>query len=395
MTRNRKLRLLAAAVSSTLSTAAFAVEPMVVKLSDGVAFTPTLKLGAAYDDNFRAVEDKEESSWISTIAPTLSLGGDNGKAKYDLSYTASHELYHSSRKDDNTDHILAANAQFAFDARNRVRLNAGYRKMEETASADQQIENDKYNTTNVGAGYTYGADSATGQIRLGVSHDRLRYDNSYRFDDGSRLNAGKERDSTSYVGTFLYRVAPKTKALIEARHTQHDYVSNKALDSNNNALLVGAEWEATAFTTGSVKLGRERKDFDLASKGDASTGMWEVGVTWAPLTYSTFSLNTRAGFDEGSDGADAIETQSTTLAWNHNWSQRVSSTVSYTRTDQDYDRPGNPREDNIDTFSVGVTYKLRRWLDVGIGYKHAENDSTQDGKSYKRNTYGVTLNASL
>jgi len=312
-----------------------------------------------------------------------------------VSYTASHELYHSSRKDDNTDHILAANAQFAFDARNRVRLNAGYRKMEETASADQQIENDKYNTTNVGAGYTYGADSATGQIRLGVSHDRLRYDNSYRFDDGSRLNAGKERDSTSYVGTFLYRVAPKTKALIEARHTQHDYVSNKALDSNNNALLVGAEWEATAFTTGSVKLGRERKDFDLASKGDASTGMWEVGVTWAPLTYSTFSLNTRAGFDEGSDGADAIETQSTTLAWNHNWSQRVSSTVSYTRTDQDYDRPGNPREDNIDTFGVGVTYKLRRWLDVGIGYKHAENDSTQDGKSYKRNTYGLTLNASL
>lgn len=65
MTPSRKLSLVAAAVISSLSTAVLAVEPMEIKVKDGLAFTPTLKLGAAYDDNFRAVEDNAESSWIT------------------------------------------------------------------------------------------------------------------------------------------------------------------------------------------------------------------------------------------------------------------------------------------------------------------------------------------
>lgn len=388
-------RLLLAVLVSTLGSSAWALEPATVELTETWALTPTLKLGVGYDDNFRAAETREESSMVSTIAPTLAIGADNGKLKLDARYTANHETYHSSRKDDNTDHILSANAQADFDARNRLRLNAGYRKIEETATADQKVENDRFNTTNIGGTYTYGADSAAGQLRLGLNHDRLRYDNGINPVDGNRLNADKERDSNAYAGTFLYRVAPKTQAVLEGRYTQYEYVSNSALDSNNKALLLGAEWEATAFTTGSLRIGRERKEFDIASKGRASTGMWEAAVTWSPLTYSSLTLNTRAGFDEGSDGADSIETRATTLAWNHTWSERISSNLSYTRSDQEFDRPLNPREDTLDTISLGLSYKLRRWLDVGVGYKYTENDSTQPGKSYQRNLYGVTLDASL
>lgn len=394
MNSHLQKHLIAAAVAATLSPAAWALDPAPLWQAEGLAFTPTLKLGVSHDDNFRAAESNEQSSTITNIAPTLALGADTGKTKLELRYTANHEIYHSSREDDNTDHLLGANAEFRFDARNRLRLDANYRKVEETASADQKIENDKYNSTTFGAGYTYGADSATGQIRLGLSHDRLRYDNT-TVSNNKVLNADKERDSTGLTGTFLYRVAPKTKALVEARVTQHDYVSNPRLDSDNAALLVGAEWEATAFTTGSAKVGRERKDFDRPDKDNASTGMWEVGVSWAPLTYSTFSLNTRRGFDEGSDDADAIETQSWTLSWDHSWTDRLSSKLTYTRSNQDYDRPANPREDTLESVGFGVTYKMRRWLDVGIGYKYTENDSTQSAKSYQRNVVGITVNASL
>ncbi len=388
-------RLLAATVASTLSATAWALDPMPVRVSEGLALTPTLKLGLGYDDNFRAVESGRDASWVSSIAPTLALGTDTGKVKLELRYTANHELYHSSRKDDNTDHLLGLTADLQFDVRNRLRLAANYRKMEETASADQKVENDKYNSAGFNAGYTYGADNASGQIRLGLNHDRLRYDNGLDPISAKRLNADKERDSTAVTGAFLYRVTAKTRALAEARLTDHDYVSNTALDSRNTALLFGAEWDATAFTSGSARFGRERKDFDRAGKRDTSTGMWEVGITWAPLTYSSFSLNTRRGFDEGSDNADSIKTQSWTLSWKHDWSERLSSNLSYTNSNQDYDRPSNPREDTLDSVGIGLTYKMRRWLDVGVGYKHTENDSTQAGKSYKRNVVGVTVNASL
>lgn len=220
MTFHLHRRLLFAALASTLGASAWALEPATVELTDGLALTPTLKLGAGYDDNFRAAETREESSVVSTIAPTLAIGADNGKLKFDASYTANHEIYHSSRKDDNTDHILGARIELQPDARNRFNASAGYRKIEETAVADQKIENDRFNSSNVGGTYTYGAESATGQLRLGLNHDRLRYDNGLDPAGGGRLNADKERDSNAYVGAFLYRIAPKTKAVLEGRYTR-------------------------------------------------------------------------------------------------------------------------------------------------------------------------------
>lgn len=395
MTLRPQLPLLAAALALTFGNTAWALDPAPIDLTDGIKLTPTLKLGLGHDDNFRAVETNEQSSMVSTIAPSFKLGADSGKARLEASYTAHHEIYHSSREDDNTDHLLGANAEFRFNARNNLRLGANYRKVEETASADQEVENDRYNTTGLTAHYTYGAPSATGQIRLGLTHDRLRYDNGVNPATDDRLNADKERDSTGVSSAFLYRVAPKTKALIEARHTTYSYESNTSLDSANTALLLGAEWEATAFTTGSARIGRERKDFDDAGKDDSSTGMVELGISWAPLTYSSFSLNARQGFDEGSDGANAIEARSWTLGWEHDWTDQVSTKLTYAHTTQDYDRPSDPREDKLESIGFGVTYKMRRWLDVGVGYKYTENDSDQPTKSYKRNVIGVTLNASL
>ncbi|MCC6076909.1 outer membrane beta-barrel protein [Pseudomonas sp. GCM10022188] len=379
--------LLAAAVSGVVCANAWALDPQGIKLSDGVIFTPTLKVAESYDDNFRAVENDEESSWITTIAPTFTLGAEGRKSAYQVSYTAVSDTFHSSHKDNNTDHHLTGDVGVEFDARNRLKLNAGYHDVEDTASLDQQVENDMYNTKNVGGVYTYGAETARAQIDFGANYEELRYTNS------DHLNADKERDSTALRSTFYYRVAPKTKALLEARYTDYNYVSNDLRNSENTGLLAGVTWEATAKTTGTAKFGREKKDFDDSSVGEKSGGMWEVGATWEPRTYSRFGLNTRRGFDEGEDNASTIESQTTTLSWEHDWAERLTSNVSYTRSDRDYQ--DIEREDKIDTFGVGLTYAMRRWLDVGIGYKYSENDSDAVNESYERNIYALTFNASL
>lgn len=390
MSKKLHISLLALAVSAASSNV-LAVEAASIRLTDGIEFTPTLQVSESYDDNFRAVEKNEESSWVTTLAPTFTLDAYGKKSGYRLSYKAVSDTFHSSHKDNNTDHHLTADAGFEFDARNRLKLSAGYHDIEETASADQNVENDQFNTKNIGGVYTYGAESARMQLDLGANYDELRYTNS------NNLNADKERDATALRSTFYYRVAPKTKALLEARHTDYDYLSNTRLNSENIGLLTGLSWEATALTTGTVKIGREKKDFDENSIDDKSTGMWEVGITWAPLTYSQFSLTTRRGFDEGSDNADTIKSQNTTLSWNHDWSERLSSIVNYTRSNQDYqyDTPGRKREDVLDSFGLSLNYEMRRWLDIGLGYKYAENDSDAANESYERNIFAISLNASL
>ncbi len=387
MSMKFKASSLAAAVSAALCANAWALEPQSIKLSDGLTFTPTLQVSERYDDNFRAVENNEESSWITGITPTFKLAAEGRKSAYALTYSANTDIFHSSHADDNTDHHLTADAGFEFDSRNRLKLAAGYHKIEETASQDQNVENDKYTTANVGGVYTFGARTARTQVDVGANYQELRYQN------GDNLNADKERDTTALNSIFYYRIAPKTKALVEARHTDYDYVSNTRLNSNNVALLAGLTWEATAKTTGTVKFGGEKKRFDDSSIDDKSGSMWEVGVEWAPRTYSTFGLNTRRGLGEGDNGASSIESQSTTLSWNHEWLDRLSSNVSYTYTDNEYQ--DIRRTDKIDTFGLGLTYEMRRWLDIGVGYKYSENDSSVAGESYERNIFSISATASL
>ena len=152
-------------------------------------------------------------------------------------------------------------------------------------------------------------------------------------------------------------------------------------------------WEATAKTTGTVKIGAEKKRFDDSSIDDKSGSLWEVGASWSPRTYSTFNLNTRRALDEGDSGASSIQSQSTTLSWNHEWLDRLSSDVSYTYSDQEYQDV--KRDDKIKTLGLGLTYEMRRWLDIGVGYKYSENDSSAANESFERNIYSISFTASL
>lgn len=373
--------------SALLCANAWAVDPASVKLIDGVTFTPTLKVSERYDDNFREVEHGRESSWITGVTPKFVLEAEKAKSAYRLSYEADSDTFHSSPKDNNTDHYLDAEAKYKFDSRNQLKLDAGYQRVEETATLDQDLENDKYTISHAGGMYTYGARTARGQVEVGADYEQLRYQNS----DG--INNDKERNTTALVSTFYYRVAPKTRALIEGRYTDYDYVSNTDLDSHNVALLGGVTWDATAKTSGTLKLGAERKSFD-DSTGDSKIGtLGEISAKYKPRTYSTFEAKAGRQLIEGHDGADSIEQTTAGLSWEHYWLQRFATNVGYTHASESYQNID--REDKIDLFVVGATYKMRRWLDVGLSYKRAKDDSTAQDESYQRNIYLISFTASL
>lgn len=404
-----KLAVVVAAAAG-FSGATHALEPQSIQVSDGVMFTPSLKVSERHDDNIYATKNNRKSSWVTNLEPSFTLSLDRAKSAYRVNYTASRDFFHSSSKDNNTDHHLTADAGFEFDSRNRLMLNAGYHKMEDTASDWQNVANDKWNTKNIGGIYTYGARTARAQAELAANYEELRYDNSTRLNNGSRLNSDRERDASSVRATGYYGIAPKTKALLEGRYTDFDYKSNKNRDSNNKALLAGVTWEATAKTTGTVKVGREKKSYDKSYYSDKSMGMWEAAVAWAPRTYSTFDFKLRRGFDEGDsyyeyDSGDHVSSSVKTTAyhvgWNHQWMDRLSSKMTYSYTDRKYqnDRATqaltSDRHDKIKQYGLGVTYEMRRWLDVGLGYTRRDNDSNRVNRDYKRNIYALTFNASL
>lgn len=372
---------------ATLNGHAWALEPQGIRLGDAVVFTPTLSLAGRYDDNFRAVENNAESSFISRLSPSFVFGVEGAKSAYELTYRAESDTFYSSPEDDNTDHHLTLNAGYEFNARHRLALDLGYHKVEETASEEQHLDNDRSTISNVGGVYTFGARSARAQVDIAADYQELRFQNA------DHVNADRERNTTALSSTLYYALVPKTKALVETRHTLFDYLSNQNLDSQNTAVLGGISWDATAKTNGSFRVGGERKTFDNGNQPDLSGSLWELGATWKPRTYSVFDLTARQGIDEGSSGASAIEAQSATLSWKHQWRERFSSDFSYTWSNEQYENV--EREDRLERIGIGATYKMNRWLDLKAGYKHTENDSSAAGESYRRNLFELGVDASL
>ncbi|UTW10622.1 outer membrane beta-barrel protein [Marinobacterium rhizophilum] len=371
-------KALPAAMVAAVSGQALAIEPANFQVG-GMTFTPTVKLSESYDDNFREVASPdEESSWITTIEPSFVLAAQDRMNVYSLGYRFNSEFYHSSHDDDNTDHFLNADAHMEFTSRSRLDLAAAYSKQEDTGDTTSLVENDKYHSYNVGGVYGYGAESATMQLEFGANRAWKRYDNE------GALNLDKERDTDSLSATAYYRVAPKTRALFEVRYNDYDYVTFNTLDSDSMAYLLGLTWDATARTTGTAKIGYEEKDFDDAARKDPSATVWEVGVSWQPRSYSTFTLNTRQGIDEGSVEENFIETTTTSLNWNHAWSSYLSTDVNFSHTEEDYDNVAN-RQDEKDSIALGLNYEMRRWLSLGLGYKYTERDSNVAAENFDRN----------
>lgn len=400
MSKKQHLAALFVAIGSAAAGGmAWALEPQGYRTAEGLVVTPLLTVRERYDDNLRAAEWNTESSFVTTVAPSLELGAKGRKAAFALTFAAPSYVYHSSHEDDHTDTHVTSMVDLTFDSRNRLGVDAGYHRIEDTTSTVQSIENDRWEASNIGAIYGYGAETARGQVQAGFRYDQIRFLNDLALPGGGILNADRDRDVTAAFGTLFVAVAPKTKALLEARHTTYDYTSNVSLNSTNVAVLAGMSWEATAITRGTVKVGRETKSFERAGVGDKSNTMWEAAVDWSPRTYSTFTLTSYSRLDEGTNGAYAIESRSLNLNWKHQWLQRLRSQVSVGTTQQDYlGAPlasGAERADDVLAVGAGLTYAMRRWLDAGVSYSFLQGDSNAPGRSYDRNIVALNLDVSM
>jgi len=370
-----------------LPVCAWALEPQSVDVA-GMQFIPTLKLSESYDDNFRQLNKREEASWITTIAPELTLVAEDRNSAYRLTYKGNSQIYHDASDASNTDHKVKLESIMEFTARQRLKLTGEYRQMEDTANTTVVTENDKYHVKSIAGIYSYGAEKASNRIDLGASYAELRYDNS------GNINTDEERDTTSVNAVWFHRLGGSTTALIEVRHADYDYLlANSPRDNTEDALLAGAVWEATAKTTGKLRVGYERKNFRRNDVDDLESPMWEIGIDWKPRTYSKFSLSTRQSFDEGDDGSNAIKNTSSSLAWSHGWTHRITSRVFVGYSQQDYE--GQDRQDDVTNAGATLTYKIRSWLDIGVGYTYIDNNSDADNEGYKRNIYMISLTGSL
>jgi hypothetical protein len=355
-------------------------------------FFPGIDLAVGHDSNVQLSSSNPRGSSVSIVSPYLRVEGRAGQHKLNATARADSGHYANSSGDNYTDASLIGNGDFSFSERSGLKLRAEDRRGHDprgTTNITLSSEPDRYNQPLIDGIFGYGAKGAAGRIELEAGALRRSYVNNRLYTDVL------DRRQTNFGATFFWRVAPKTELLAEGRRINFKYDTSTPLNSAETRLYVGAKWEATAATEGTVRIGRLKKDFDDPTVDDISSSSWEVGVRWSPRTYSVFDLTTSKQTYESTGAGSAMLTTYTALAWSHDWSSRVRTQLQAAKRKDDFPGALPARTDNTTITGANIGYQFRRWMRLGASYLHTSRDSDVATYVYARNLFLLTASIGM
>ncbi len=365
--------------------------PRAIPLGDGVSLTPYVNFSFGGDDNLYLTNVNKKSSVTQVYNPGLRLNLKGGASQFGLGYDLNAGRYSSSSADNYTDHKLDGFGEFVMTSSMALKLSADYARGHDPRGSTDRVgaaSPDRYSLTGGSALFAYGANEAKGRIEVEAGTVDRRYQNNRTSTEGS------DRNTDSVAGRFFFKVATKTSLLVEARQAKLDYkLSTSSQDSKETRYLAGVTWDATAATSGTIKVGQIKKDFGVSSRKDFSGTGWEANVAWKPASYSTFDFYTTKSINESTGLGDFTLAKKYGTTWTHGWDSRLKSVVSLSRNNDDF--VGNVRADKTDAFGLAVNYKLMRWLTLSGEYNTTKRDSNTSVFDYKRNLYMLKLSATL
>ena len=285
--------------------------------------TPYIGLAVGRDDNLFLSNTNEKASPLYIVNPGFKLDARSSNVVFQGDYYGTLGRYTDSRDDDYIDHFAKNQLDWALDSRTFARVGLDYaRTHDPRGSTDRPLSStpDKYQLITPNATFAYGVPGAAGRIELYYSHIDKNYINN------RETTASGDYERQEYGGAFYWRVMPKTYLVVEARGAQISYDLTNIASGRERRYYGGVSWEATAATTGTVKVGRLERTSDLGAP-DFSGTSWEALVSWAPRSYSTFEFYSSRQINEASGVGRFIVSDATGANWNHSWNSYLSSTV--------------------------------------------------------------------
>jgi len=354
---------------------------------------PGVDIAVGHDDNVTRQSTNAVSSPVVFISPYVILEGRRGPHLFDFRYRGKTAYYSDSPDDNYNNNAFQANARLKFGVRNdlALRFDLIYGS-DPRGSTDRPVTNapDRYREIGLAGRYGYGARGAKGRIEVDADYNSRRYTNN------PQAAAESDVDKAGLGAAFYWRVKPKTRLLFQWRYLDFDYVDPaNTLDSNEQLVYVGAQWDATAKTTGFVKYGRTWKNFASPTQQNDSSNSWDVGIRWSPRTYSVFDLSALQRFRESTGVGDSIVERRAGIGWTHAWNSRLSHNLTYAHIRDKYLGAGTDRLDETDAIGAKLNYQFRPWARFGAEYTYTDRDSNDPTYRYGRNVLLFTLGLSL
>lgn len=361
-------------------------------------FVPSLGLTYGYDDNVARTPEFEQSSHFHVVSPGIRVELPSRNALLSLTWEYDFGRYDYGNLDDYDDSLLALDLSWSPTSRQDIEAWAiNVEGHDERGIGSRQgldallpIPVDTWEERSIGASWAYGGTGARGRLSLDAGLDQREYTNNPEY------TAYRDYDSRHLGAGFDWRVRSRLRLGVGVDSADFSYDNpnpDASLDSDQLAYFMTAAWDVGTKTSGTVRLGRQRKDFDDPLREGETNAYWQVDANWRPKTYSELTLGTSSQARETEGFGDYIQRREYRAGWRHEWLNRLDTTLEAGMYDEDY--KNSERKDETTWWGVSGRWQISRRLQVGAGWQYHDRDSNDDMLSYKQNIYTLTLEGSL
>lgn len=394
-----KINLLLSATAIAFTSSVVAVEPEAYITDSGIAIIPIINAGYKYDNNIFSQRSDTTGSGIFTLAPSVKFLLDDGINNYQIDFGIESGTFLQSSDDSYVIGNLGFTSHLEASSRSRFDIELEANKDVEPrgtgiteGSADSFDEPLLYNEELAKLTYEYGSLASSGRVAVMGSYYNKDYTNFTeitQFRSFERLTLGS---------TFFYTTNASTDAFFEIKGSAIKYdelqIGTLSRDSDILTALIGIKWEATALTSGSFKVGQERKEFKNSLREDFTGVSWEGNIDWKPLSYTTVTLETSRSAKDPDVEGDYISESIYGVSWKHEWNEKVTTTLNYSYIHEDY-TGRTERLDKSNNLYGDVNYEFKRWIDIALYIAYTDQNSTNENIVYDKSVIGLDFTFSL
>lgn len=348
---------------------------------------------AGHDDNmFRSIREVSDSYLAFT--PVLTLNSLYGKHNFSAVYKGNYKLFSENSDLNYLEHDINLRALFDHSTSFNTEFSVFYRDQIEAPGVNNSaadlliLDFQEFTTEGLNAKFSYGTRESIGQfvLSLGASNEDYKT---------ARLSF-RDVDRKNIAGTFFYNLGTKTRLLFESSFETFDYEnSQQDFDQSNEevSFLLGAEWLATAASSGSLRLGYQEKDYDQEQFKTIYGLTYILNLNWQPNTFTKLSLNgSKRPRESAQINAEGFFVTTYGIGVEHELTARAQIVSSVSLSDDDI---SSERTDTRQEFQFGVNYSVNRWLNTRLNYRHSKRESDEDLFNFNANVIELVFSTSF
>jgi len=357
---------------------------------DSARTSADVLFSSVYTDNFYYDTSAGEptSALGAIVQPSATYKGTKGRLDVLANLAGEFATFDTpGSADDYEDGTAGAALSWLATRRGRLDLRAsfershdpfGINRTEDATVRDEEL--DIWHSTQAGLLFHYGAPEATLNAEVGLSALQKRY----------QTNEAETRfldyTSTSLQYTLFYNFSPKTATLFDfvRKDVQFDEAFGGVDDRSGEEYQVrtGFRWLATAKTSGDVRVGMFKREFDDSDFNEQGLD-WKVGIQWNPRARTLLDLDaTRASQESYRADTRVNIARTLTAGWKQYWGARLSSHVQAQQGTVEF--VGQDREDTLYNLKVALDYALSRRLTTVLTMDSFQRDSNEPTSEFDR-----------